>query len=111
MPRLTFCAVTNPIQLPGIPGQHSCTDEATRSTEETMSVTSTAVPLASAVLACWMWAVLHASGAQAPDGLPGRLGDYITQHVKLSPDQYRQLLQGAPVTQPLAGDSSKEVAI
>jgi len=51
---------------------------------------------------------LRAQG-QAP--LPARFDSYIKAHVKLTADQYQQLLAGQPVTQHLETDPAKEVAI
>ena len=48
---------------------------------------------------------------QGPAALPGKLAEYITQHVKLPPADQKQLLQGEPVTALLPADASKEVAI
>ena len=51
---------------------------------------------------------LQAQG-QAP--LPARFDSYIKAHVKLTADQYKQLLAGQPVTQSIETDPAKEVAI
>ena len=51
---------------------------------------------------------LQAQG-QAP--LPAQFDSYVKAHVKLTADEYKQLLAGQPVTQPLETDPAKEVAI
>jgi len=51
---------------------------------------------------------LQAQG-QAP--LPARFDSYIKAHVKLTDDEYKQLLGGQPVTQHMETDPAKEVAI
>src|SRR6478672_5485890 len=65
-------------------------------------------------------AVLVAALALRPDGslraqgqpsLPARFDSYIKAHVKLTADEYTQLLAGQPVTQLLETDPAKEVAI
>ena len=65
-------------------------------------------------------AVLVAALALRPDGfllaqgqpsLPARFDSYIKAHVKLTADEYTQLLAGQPVTQLLDTDPAKEVAI
>jgi hypothetical protein len=43
--------------------------------------------------------------------LPGRLAEYVTQHVKLTPAQHTQLMQGQPVTRLLDADPSREVSV
>ena len=50
-------------------------------------------------------------GQPGASGLPVRLGEYITQHVKLSPDDHKRLLQGEAVTKMLPTDASKEVSV
>ncbi len=77
-----------------------------------MKLTSTAIPMmTSALLVGWMWSTVHVSELQTPSGLPGRLGKDVAQHVNLTRDDYKRLLQGEPVTTLLPGDASKEVAI
>ena len=49
--------------------------------------------------------------AQGQPSLPARFDAYIKAHVKLTPDQHKQLLAGQPVTQLLETDPAKEVAI
>jgi hypothetical protein len=67
--------------------------------------------MASALLVGWMWSTVHLTGLQTSSGLPGRLGEYVAQHVNLTPDESRRLLQGEPVTKLLSDDASNEVAI
>ena len=47
----------------------------------------------------------------APAALPPQLDDYVTRHVKLTPEQRFALLSGKPVTQLLDADPSTEVAV
>ena len=49
--------------------------------------------------------------AQGQPSLPARFDSYIKAHVKLTADEYTQLLAGQPVTQLLETDPAKEVAI
>jgi hypothetical protein len=49
--------------------------------------------------------------AQGQPSLPARFDAYVKAHVKLTADEYTQLLAGQPVTQLLATDPAKEVAI
>ena len=49
--------------------------------------------------------------AQGQPSLPARFDSYIKAHVKLTADEYKQLLAGQPVTQLLETDPAKEVAI
>src|SRR6188768_2138531 len=49
--------------------------------------------------------------AQGQPSLPARFDAYIKAHVKLTADEYTQLLAGRPVTQLLDTDPAKEVAI
>ena len=49
--------------------------------------------------------------AQGQPSLPARFDSYIKAHVKLTADEYTQLLAGQPVTQHLETDPAKEVAI
>jgi hypothetical protein len=58
-----------------------------------------------------MCSALVVSRAQETQGLPGRLGEYVKQHVKLVPDDYKRLMDGEAVTKLLPSDASKEVAI
>ena len=48
---------------------------------------------------------------QGPAPLPARLDWYIKAHVKLTPEEQKQLLAGQPVTQLPESDPAKEVAI
>ena len=48
---------------------------------------------------------------QGPAPLPAQFDSYIKAHVKLTPEQQKQLLAGQPVTQLLESDPAKEVAI
>ncbi len=47
----------------------------------------------------------------APAALPPQLDDYVTRHVKLTPEQRSALLSGKPITQLLDADPSTEVAV
>ncbi len=47
----------------------------------------------------------------ATPGLPGRLDEYLTGTVKLTPDERAQLVAGQPITKLLDADESKEVAV
>jgi hypothetical protein len=79
-----------------------------------MMVSSTTVRTASTgmLLVLLVWPTANVSGQrQTPGELPGRLGEYVTEHVALTPDNRQRLMQGQPVTRLLAGDASKEVAI
>jgi hypothetical protein len=77
-----------------------------------MRITSTAAPImASTLLVGWVCLAAGVNGQQSSAGLPGRLGEYVKQHVDLTPENHKQLLQGEPVTRLLPGDASKEVAI
>lgn len=49
--------------------------------------------------------------AQSEPSLPARFDSYVKAHVKLSADEYKRLIAGQPVTQPLETDPAKEVAI
>jgi hypothetical protein len=49
--------------------------------------------------------------AQDPHPLPARFDSYIKAHIKLTSDEYAQLLAGEAVTQHLQTDPEKEVAI
>ena len=49
--------------------------------------------------------------AQGQPPLPARFASYLEAHVKLTADEYKQLLAGQPVTQLLPTDPAKEVAI
>ena len=49
--------------------------------------------------------------AQGQPPLPERFDSYVKAHVKLTADEYKQLLAGQPVTQPMETDPAKEVAI
>jgi len=49
--------------------------------------------------------------AQGRPSLPAQFDSYIKAHVKLTADEYTQLLAGQPVTQLLDTDPAKEVAI
>jgi hypothetical protein len=77
-----------------------------RATSKTVQTTEIGMLL---VLLTWPTADL--GGRQTLGALPGRLGEYVREHVDLTPDGHRQLLQGEPVTKLLPGDTSKEVAI
>jgi hypothetical protein len=46
-----------------------------------------------------------------PAGLPLRLENYLRDSVRITADQHRQLLRGAPITKLLDVDESKEVAV
>ena len=48
---------------------------------------------------------------QSPAPLPAQFDSYIKAHVKLTPEQQKQLLAGQPVMQLLESDPAKEVAI
>ena len=48
--------------------------------------------------------------AQDQPPLPDRFDSYIKAHVKLTADEYRQLLAGQPVTQSIETEPEKEVA-
>jgi hypothetical protein len=71
------------------------------------------LPLSVAVLV----ALVAATGGEKPlraqgqPSLPARFDSYIKAHVRLTADQYTQLLTGHPVTQQLEADPAKEVAI
>jgi hypothetical protein len=53
-----------------------------------------------------------AAGGQPPSGgWPPRLSEYVTKHVKLTPEEYSQLLKGQPVTRLLEADPSTEVSV
>ena len=69
-------------------------------------VRAVAVTLASA----FVW-TLAAPAASQPLRLPGRLGQFVEQHVKLTADDYQRLSRGEPVTAALAASSSDEVGI
>lgn len=58
-------------------------------------------------------AVAAGSGlsAQGSGALPGRLNEYITTVVKPTPDEYKQLLAGAPIAKLLDADETKEIAV
>ena len=49
--------------------------------------------------------------AQGQPPLPSRFDSYIKAHVKLTADEYKQLLAGQPVAKHLETDPAKEVAI
>jgi hypothetical protein len=78
-----------------------------------MTVASRTVPvMASVMLAGLLAMTVEIDGVRQSSGeLPGRLFEYVTQHVKLSASDYKQLLQGEPVTALLPADASKEVAV
>src|SRR5215471_12559795 len=68
--------------------------------------------------AAWVCALALVFAATAPgapaamtSALPGRLDEYITRHVKLTPTQQSQLAAGQPVTKLLDSDPAKEVAV
>jgi hypothetical protein len=54
---------------------------------------------------------LASRNVEAQAGLPPRLGDYVSRHVKLTAAQHQQMLAGQPVTQLLDADPSREVAV
>jgi hypothetical protein len=60
---------------------------------------------------CAITVVAMLAVPQPPPRLPGRLADYVAQHVKLTPAQETQLMQGQPVTRMLDGDAAREVTI
>src|SRR5262245_40768214 len=77
-----------------------------------MRGTSTAVLLmSSAMLVASIWSTVRVSGLQTQRALPGPLGEYVAQHVNLTPEENNRLLRGEPVTKLLPGDASKEVAV
>ena len=51
------------------------------------------------------------SSGASPAFASARFDSYIKAHVKLTADEYKQLLAGQPVTQRLEADPAKEVAI
>ena len=63
-----------------------------------------------AVLASVLLTVPPKESIQATK-LPARLESYVSEAVKLSSDERRLLMSGAPVTKLLPGDDSKEVAV
>ena len=68
--------------------------------------------MTSAALIGLALASAQSAGKQGkPTGMPPRLSDYITRHVKPSPDKQAQLLKGQPVTQLLEADPSTEVSV
>jgi hypothetical protein len=80
--------------------------------KETMTGTSTKFSvMLTAMFLGLMGTAAHIDGVEETSALPGRLGEYMTQHVKLSPADHERLLQGEPVTMLLPADASKEVAI
>lgn len=73
------------------------------------NVTGTLWAVAAVVLVCTDTSVTR---GQAQPGVPGRLGDYIRTHVKLTSAAQARLLQGQPVTQLLDdADPSREVSV
>ena len=77
-----------------------------------MKLSSAASSIACALtLGGWMCLALPVSGQQATSGLPGRLGEYVTKHVNLTPDDIQRLLREEPVTKLLPSDASEEVAM
>src|SRR5690349_10584627 len=54
---------------------------------------------------------LASRNVEAQAGLPPRLGDYVTRHVKLTAAQHKTMLAAQPVTQLLDADPSREVAV
>jgi len=67
--------------------------------------------IAALVLAGLLWAGTSLASLPDASGLPGRLGEYVTQHVKLSPEEHKRLLQGEAVTKMLPTDPAKEVSV
>ncbi len=77
-----------------------------------MRFTSTAAStVAGALLVGWLCSAVRLTGQQTSADLPGRLGQYVKQHVDLGPDDRKRLLQGEPVTKLLPGNAANEVAI
>jgi hypothetical protein len=75
--------------------------------DQLLRALAVAAPLAISVVA-----MLDASlRGQGQPPLPARLDSYIKTHVKLTPEDQKQLLAGQPVTQILDADPGKEVAI
>ena len=77
-----------------------------------MTLTRWISTTAVAALGGFLWSTVHlVAHPQTSAGLPGRLGEYVTQNVKLSPDEHARLLAGEPVTKLLPTDASKEMAV
>ncbi len=72
---------------------------------------ATVYVMAGVLLILWLNSTVQGSGRETPQGLPGRLGRYVDQHVNLTPEHYSRLSEGEPVTKLLPGDASKEVAV
>jgi hypothetical protein len=72
-------------------------------------------PVARILLAAAVSLVLASTAIEtsqnAASGLPPRLESYLTSTVRLTLDQRKALVRGAPVTKLLDVDSSKEVAV
>jgi hypothetical protein len=62
-------------------------------------------------IACLVLAMDWWSGLAAQARFPGRLDEYFTKVIKLTPEERKQLLAGAPVARNIDADPSKEVAI
>ena len=76
-----------------------------------MTSTSTAIPITAVAMLTTSIGIAQLSGQQASAVLPGRLGEYVRQHVEQSPEIYKQLFSGAPVTRLLPADATNEVAV
>ena len=76
-----------------------------------MTSSSTAILITSFAMLITSICVAPLSGQQASNSLPGRLGEYVNEHVKLTAENYKQLLQGEPFSKLLPADDSNEVAV
>jgi hypothetical protein len=60
---------------------------------------------------CAIAAVAVVAMEPSESRLPGRLGEYVSRHVHLTPEQHAQLMQGQPVTRLLDADPTREVSV
>ena len=77
----------------------------------TMTSTSAAIIITTVAMVIASICIAPVSGQQVSGSLPGRLGEYVNEHVELTPEDYKQLFSGEPVTKLLAADAANEVAV
>ena len=76
-----------------------------------MTSTSAAIAITTFAMAVASICIAPVSGQQASGSLPGRLGEYVNEHVELTSENDKQLFGGEPVTKLLPADAANEVAV